>query len=348
MDMDATSPFSQAFEYASDQIGLRFQNPLYHLTELVTGSRFRTALAEVNRFGVRIVQTAHKKRSRTAFKSLFTENPPEFDTLIDSLIETFPNAEKVVSDAALNFLSAGRDTTAQSLTWTFYHLMRHPQTTTFIQPELDALQSIHHRSPKSSSKMTVADLQSTRIPRITAVYYESLRLHPPVPFELKQVQSPVTLPDGTCLPATAIVVWCVWAMNRSLSVFGSDADSFRPGRWIDKSSSDDGDDRSSEKFIPKTAFEFPVFNGGPRACLGKKMAELMATYLIARLVGEFIFEEVKGLGVDEAGPPGEDERVSQNSLTLPMRGGLPCRVWVRGEPGGRGGRGERGGESMNE
>ena len=330
MDMDSTSPFSQAFEYASDQIGLRFQNPLYRLTELLTGSRFRTALNEVRRFGAQIVQTARKKRTQTAFKSLFTQNPPEFDTLIDSLIDTFPKAEQIVSDAALNFLSAGRDTTAQSLTWTFYHLMRNPQTTSFIQTELDTLKSI--QSHPQTKKITVADLQSTRVPRLTAVYYESLRLHPPVPFELKQVQTPTTLPDGTFLPATAVVVWCVWAMNRSLSVFGDDADSFRPGRWLSSSSSTASSDPG--RFVPKTAFEFPVFNGGPRACLGKKMAELMGTYLISRMCGEFRFEEVRSLE-DERAPDGE--RVSQNSLTLPMKGGLPVRVWVREEGEGRGG-----------
>ena len=30
------------------------------------------------------------------------------------------------------------------------------------------------------------------------------------------------------------------------------------------------------KLITKSAYEFPVFNGGPRTCLGKKMAEYMA------------------------------------------------------------------------
>lgn len=56
-------------------------------------------------------------------------------------------------------------------------------------------------------------------------------------------------------------------------------------------------------------------------CLGKKMAEQVAVMTIARLVAGFEFEEVGERG---------RERVSKNSLTLPMEGGLPCRVRKRG------------------
>lgn len=73
-----------------------------------------------------------------------------------------------------------------------------------------------------------------------------------------------------------------------------------------------------------SAYEFPVFNGGPRSCLGKKMAELLAVYVIASLVWKFEFEEADDvhLKVGKEAPA----RQSQNSLTLPMQGGLPCYV----------------------
>lgn len=62
------------------------------------------------------------------------------------------------------------------------------------------------------------------------------------------------------------------------------------------------------------------------------MAELLAVYVIAALVWEYEFEEVVegvGAGVLEEGMGGcgkGGERRSQNSLTLPMEGGLPVRV----------------------
>ncbi len=303
MDIEASSPFSKAFDYASDHVARRFQNPLYQLTELFNGAKFRASVAEVKKFGLHIVRTAKQRRSHAAFESLVTNSDPVFGSLIDSLIETFRNPH-TVADSAMNFLSAGRDTTAQSLTWTFYALMRHPG----VVPNL--LKEIKERL-STVDEIDVASLQPSNIPYTMAVYYESLRLYPPVPIEIKQCEAFVTLPDGTSLPSSSIIVWCIWAINRSERLYGSDAHIFRPERWLNP---------STGTFTPKTAFEFPVFNGGPRACLGKKMAELMGAWTIVNLVKEFEFKEVRD---------GKKERVSQSSLTLPMEGGLPCTVSKR-------------------
>ena len=79
--------------------------------------------------------------------------------------------------------------------------------------------------------------------------------------------------------------------------------------------------------ISKTAFEFPVFNGGARSCLGKKMAEVLATSVITSLVWKYEFEEIVDKNPSEKSI--RCERRSQNSLTLPMEGGLPCSVRIR-------------------
>ena len=122
-------------------------------------------------------------------------------------------------------------------------------------------------------------------------------------------------------------------MGRSGNTWGSNPDSFLPERWLIEGVADDepeGDvspSKTKGKLISKTPFEFPVFNGGPRACLGKKMAELQAAYVIAGLVQDFDFEEF----TDWCGSVRKlAERVSKNSLTLPMERGLPCFVSVAG------------------
>jgi cytochrome P450 len=314
MEISASSPFSKAFDHASSHVGLRFQNPLYRLTELFTGADFRSSLTEVKRFGRQIVANARNRRSRAAFESLITDTSgPSFGTLIDSLIEAFADPQ-VVADAALNFLSAGRDTTAQSFTWTFYALLRHSNALSDVRDEINA-------NVKDLESMEISQLQPTNLPLTLATFHEALRLYPPVPFEIKQTNQPVTLPDGTFLPPSAIVVWCIYAFNRSTDMFGDDAHLFRPRRWLD----DEG------KFMGKSPFEFPVFNGGPRACLGKKMAEVMGVWVMVRFCSEWEFEEVTAgmVKVGEDGKTVMDERVSANSLTLPMEGGLPCRVKVR-------------------
>jgi cytochrome P450 len=174
--------------------------------------------------------------------------------------------------------------------------MRHPGVVKSIRDEVAST------LPGSKVFINTAAFVPSALPFVTATFYEALRLYPPVPFELKQCEQSTTLPDGTYLPKSAILIWCTWAMNRSKLIWGHDADQFRPERWIE-----DG------ALIPKTAFEYPVFNGGPRTCLGKKMAEVVAVQVIATLILKFDFEAMDGR-----------ERISKNSLTLPMEGGLPC------------------------
>lgn len=161
------------------------------------------------------------------------------------------------------------------------------------------------------------------LPYTYAVLLEALRLFPPIPFEIRQAQAATTLPDGTFLPASSIVVWCPWAMHRSQLTWGEDAEAFRPERWLaqmtDARPSTSGVGSGSIKVMPRSVSEFPVFSGGPRTCLGKKMAEVIGVQAIAAMAWSFDFVPAyQG-----------HERTSKSSLTLPMDGGLPVFVKVR-------------------
>lgn len=182
--------------------------------------------------------------------------------------------------------------------------MRHPKVVESIRHEITEAKS---KCSDETSSIDPTLCRPASLPYITAIFYETLRLYPPVPFELKQCEQATTLPDGTFLPKTAVLVWCTWAMNRSRLIWGADAEEFKPERWLE-----DGN------LISRSASEYPVFNGGPRTCLGKKMAELVAIQVIAVLVSKFDFA-----------PIDDKERISKNSLTLPMEGGLPVYVKKR-------------------
>ncbi|KAI2628571.1 cytochrome P450 [Hypoxylon sp. NC1633] len=318
MEMHADDDFTVAFNYASGATTERFQNPLWFITESFTGFRFRRSLDIIRTFGHRIVDsavyTSDTGRGARGGSEAEADRLEEVSgSLIQSLLEVFGDDRKMVSDAALNYLSAGRDTVAQALTWSMYLLMQHTLVAEKIRSEVR--QSLKHAQepivrPHDDNGEAVNStiVRSASLPYTMATFYETLRLFPPIPFEIKQCEKPATLPDGTFLPANSIVFWCTWAMNRSKISWGDDADSFRPDRWF----TDDG------KLITKSAAEFPVFNGGPRLCLGKRMAELLAVQVIATMV--LLFDFI---------PAYEGERVSKSSLTLPMEGGLPCIVKPR-------------------
>ena len=214
----------------------------------------------------------------------------------------------------------GRDTTAQSITWTFYNLMRHPEQIHHIRTELQT--AFQDFNLSQSLPLSFDTIQPSSLPYTMAVFNETIRLYPPVPFELKECTAPTTFPDGTWLPKGAVVLWVPWSLGRSTLIWGEDSTEFKPQRWLHYS-----DNGKPPTLVTKTAYEFPVFNAGPRTCLGKRMAELLAVYAIASLVWEYDFEEIVdpkrgGCGVGK-------ERISQNSLTLPMKGGLPCTVQRR-------------------
>ncbi|KAG4434504.1 hypothetical protein IFR05_010009 [Cadophora sp. M221] len=311
MDIHNSDPFSKAFDYASGATGKRFQNPLWQISEIFLGERFRDSVAQVKAFGSMIVANAiqTKKRQSTGTGSALDSMS---GSLINSLLDSIEDQD-LVADAALNYLSAGRDTTAQALTWTFYLLMRNPSKAEAVRREVVHVAELDPSfrpgtSPKSSAQgADTTVFRPNALPYVTAVFYEALRLYPPVPFELKQCEQATTLPDGTYLPKDSILVWCTWAMNRSALIWGEDAEDFKPERWL-----------TDGVLISKPAFEFPVFNGGPRTCLGKMMAVSVAVQTIAMLQAKFEFELTD-----------EKERISKNSLTLPMDGGLPCRVKMR-------------------
>ena len=368
MDMPSSLPFSQAFDYASGAVGERFQNPFWKVKEWAFGGKMRSAVAEVKRFGAEIVSAAVQRRQRqhALFEKydgsqgkgggdLTTEHQQQqHSNLIDSLLDHIPS-ERTVADSAMNYLSAGRDTTAQSLTWTFYLLMRNPRCIPPILSEIRSLQeqqttSTSNNNNDSGSIPSYTSLISTTnpLPYTTATFTESLRLYPPVPIELKECTTPTTFPDGTSLPVGAIVMWIPWAMNRSFNIWGKDADEFRPERWLLASDDDHGDDdnNNNNKAVQlgrsRPAHEFPVFNGGQRTCLGKRMAELLGVAVLAAVCGRgYKFEELgeenkRKKGWRSAASDGISERrgrlrekETQNSLTLPMEGGLWVRVRMR-------------------
>lgn len=322
MDIPASLPFSKAFDLASGAIGDRFQNPFWKIKEFVIGAPLRRAFSEVKHFGDKIVSSTVEKRARSNLTKdqSVKEVDPLQDNLINSLLDHIPD-HRVVADAAMNYLSAGRDTTAQSLTWTLYLLLRHPCHIESLLAEV--ARSLPLASQSSSLHgITYDTVMPSSLPYTHALFAETLRLYPPVPFELKECIAPTTFPDGTWLPEGSAVIWVPWSMGRSHRIWGDDSELFKPQRWLGPSGS---------IALQKTAFEFPVFNAGPRSCLGKKLAEFLAVAVLARLMWRYDFSEVTE---EELGGCGEEgERKSQNSLTLPMEGGLPVRVRLRAKVG---------------
>lgn len=137
---------------------------------------------------------------------------------------------------------------------------------------------------------------------------EALRLYPAVHANMRTAEVDTTLPrgggpDGTApvfVPRGTEVNYNVYNMHRLPSIWGPDADEFKPERWEGR----------------KPGWEFLPFNGGPRICLGQQFALTSAGHATVRLLQRF--DEIEGLDLGE---------VRQNAiLTTNRQGGVKVRL----------------------
>lgn len=124
---------------------------------------------------------------------------------------------------------AGSDTTAVSLSSCLYNLVKYPSTMARLREEIKEFQL---RKETSNTFITFKEAQS--MPYLLAVIKEALRLHPATGLPLWRV-----VPEGGALiagqqfPAGSVVGLNSWVAHYNPSVFGPDADIFRPERWLE-------------------------------------------------------------------------------------------------------------------
>ncbi|KAJ3318193.1 hypothetical protein HDU76_000903 [Blyttiomyces sp. JEL0837] len=203
--------------------------------------------------------------------------------------------DKELRDMVLNMILAGRDTTAQALSWSFYQLCLNPHVIEEIRNETMAV---------TGGKIpTHADISSMKY--TTAVFYEVLRLHPSVPVESKICKNPDTLPNGVQVPAKTTITWPIYAMGRQESLWGPTAKVFDPSRWL--TVNEDG----TQQLKRENVFKWPVFNAGLRTCLGQQMATMEAVMVLSAVCNRFDFHLAPGQNVTYT-----------TSVTLRMKNGI--------------------------
>ncbi|KAF9313349.1 Protein kinase alk2 [Podila horticola] len=204
-------------------------------------------------------------------------------------------SDEVIKDFILNFTIAGRDTTAQALSWMFYLINRtgsDPQVRENLVREVDDVLNGEIPSYESHKQQKYAE----------ACLMEALRLYPSVPRNLKKCVKDDILPDGTKIYAGEWFTWSSYVMGRSELVWGKDAKEYKPSRWINTEKPSQG--------------KFNSFHAGPRVCLGQQFATIEALTMIAMILSQYTVELVNP---DKVPPYGV-------SVTMPMLEGLPMRI----------------------
>ncbi|KAJ0579748.1 putative cytochrome P450 [Helianthus annuus] len=205
-------------------------------------------------------------------------------------------SDDLVRDMVISFLMAGRDTTSAAMTWLFWLLQRHPAI------EKEVLKDVTFVN-KDDNKLNFDDLK--QMDYLKACLCESMRLYPPVVWDSKHAVNDDVLPDGTPVYKGNRVMYFPYGMGRMEALWGKDCLEFRPDRWF------------VEPGVLKieSPYKFPVFQGGPRVCLGKEMAFIQMKYVMASVLSRFELE-----------PVGSEEPVFVPLLTAHMDGGFKVRV----------------------
>mmetsp|Transcript_20294 Transcript_20294/g.24617 ORF Transcript_20294/g.24617 Transcript_20294/m.24617 type:complete len:566 (+) Transcript_20294:201-1898(+) len=166
----------------------------------------------------------------------------------------------------LNLTIAGRDTTACTLSWMFYLLTQNPEVQEKVCQEID--EKLRMKIP------TLDDLEPDNMPYLNGMLYETLRLYPAVPMDEKFVTADTEYLDGTKVPKGTKFMFCPYAMGRDKNIY-KDPLKVDPTRWI--------------PFKQPSLYSFPVFQAGPRFCLGKDMAQFEAKLVASMLLQRFTF-----------------------------------------------------------
>lgn len=246
-------PFAAAFDQANEVADFRFINPLWKLGKVVLPieAMGRQSIATINAFAADVIR--HKRQATADDGVQHSDILSRFMQLRDEHGQPFDDT--YLRDVVMLFIIAGRDTTASALTWITYLLAKHPDVQTRVRAEIGS------DTPSFESVKSLRYLQ--------CVIDETLRLYPPVPFDMKRAVQADQLPSGMRVKANDYVAYPPWGINRNPNVW-DDPLEFRPQRW--------------ERSTKPTAFEYPTFNAGPRICLGQTMAYLEMKLLLAMLL----------------------------------------------------------------
>eukprot|EP00268_Persea_americana_P051241 TRINITY_DN5642_c0_g1_i1.p1 TRINITY_DN5642_c0_g1~~TRINITY_DN5642_c0_g1_i1.p1 ORF type:complete len:552 (-),score=94.69 TRINITY_DN5642_c0_g1_i1:325-1980(-) len=183
-------------------------------------------------------------------------------------------------DIILNFIIAGRDSTATTLSWFFYLLCKNPLVQKTISREVEeATQANNTRSIHEFAEALTEEALN-KMHYLHAALTETLRLYPAVPVDGKICLSDDTLPDGFNVREGDMVAYLPYAMGRMKFLWGDEADVFRPERWLDKEGI----------FQPESPFKFTAFQAGPRICIGKEFAYRQMKIFVAVLLHFFTFK----------------------------------------------------------
>jgi cytochrome P450 len=260
-----TDLLCEAFDVTLEYMNMRLFSPFDFIDKLPlpTNRRFKKALQSLDETMFGLIEN----RRRQA-------NPPE--DLLTMLLEVRdPETgegmdDRQIRDEVVTIFFAGHETTASTLSWTWYLLAQHPEAVKLLQDEA--------ASVLGSQTPAFSDFHSLGYTR--KVIDESLRIYPPA---WMFARTAITEDEicGYHIPAGAMIMLSPYATHRH-SKYWEDPDRFDPERF------------SSEAAAARHKMAYFPFGGGPRLCIGKDFALVEAALILTMMIQKYVFHLVPG------------------------------------------------------
>ena len=239
------------------EIGANFRRAIFVPHWLPTAANFRVKkeIAQIEKILYRIIgeRRASGRDAGDLLSMLLAAQDEDGSRMTD----------RQLRDETITLFLAGHETTASTLSWTWWLLAQNPAVEAKLHAELDAV--LGDRVP------TLDDL--SKLIYTGHVITESLRLYPAawglarLAVEDHEIAGyPVTKGMG--------VAMAQWVVHRDPRWYEA-PEEFRPERWED----------DLMKRLPRFAY-FP-FGGGPRQCIGNTFAVMEATLILATIARKF-------------------------------------------------------------
>lgn len=310
------SRFSTAFDDSNRMVFSRFFDVFWNLKRYFNIGQEAQLKRNIQVIDDFVFQLIHQKR---VLMDSVKEEDGKDDILSRFIIasEKDPEAmtDQYLRDIILNFIIAGKDTSANTLSWFFFMMCKHPLVQEKVVEEIRSSSSSSATGSKSGDGWDIDDFALNlteevldRMQYLHAAITETLRLYPALPVDAKAAEEDDVLPDGFKVAKGDVVNYPAYAMGRMTYLWGEDAEDFRPERWLENG-----------VFRPESPFKFLAFHAGPRTCLGKEFAYRQMKIFAAILLRFFKFKL-------------EDDAMNityRTMFTLHVAGGLPLVAFHR-------------------
>lgn len=170
-----------------------------------------------------------------------------------------PMTDAELKDEMISLLTAGHETTATALSWAFYWIEKLPEVKAKLLQELDSL-------PENPDPLEVS-----RLPYLTAVCSETLRIYPVAIIAFPRIaKSPVEI-MGYSFDQETMLAPCIYLTHQREDLY-PEPKKFIPERFLER------------QYTPN---EFLPFGGGNRRCIGYVLALLEMKLVLATILTKY-------------------------------------------------------------